>query len=80
MAEAIRGRNYRIRDLNKFWNDLTAHGLVGTVEQPRCGALNADALEIALSAVHAALDGRLPETVVRIPVQMGPRRPRAVAG
>jgi len=80
MAEAIRGRNYRIRDLTKFWNDLTAHGLVGTVEQPRCGALNGDALETSLSAIRAALDGRLPETVVHIPVQMGPRRPRAVAG
>jgi hypothetical protein len=80
MAEVIRGRKYRIRDLTKFWNDLSARGLVGTVEQPRCGTLNADALETALSAVHAALEGRLPETVVRIRVQAAPRRPRAVAG
>lgn len=80
MAETLRGRKFRIRDLTKFWNDLTARGLVGTVEQPRSGVLNADALEIALSAVHAALEGRLPETVVRIRVQAGRRSPRAVAG
>src|SRR3954452_10106836 len=80
MAEAIRGRNYRIRDLTKFWNDLSARGLVGTVEQPRCGTLHADALETAISAVHAALEGRLPETVVRIRVQGGLRAPRPVAG
>src|SRR3954469_14042710 len=31
-AEVVRGRKFRIRDLTKFWNDLTADGLVGTVE------------------------------------------------
>ena len=80
MAEVLRGRKFRIRDLTKFWNDLTADGLVGTVEQPRFGVLNTDALETALSAVEAALNGRLPETVVPIRPQVGPRRPRAVAG
>ena len=80
LAEMIRGRRFRHRDLTKFWNDLAARGLIGTVEQPRCGALNADALETACAAVNAALEGRLPETVVRIRVQAGPRPSRAVAG
>jgi len=80
LAEAIRGKRFRIRDLTRFWNDLAARGLVGTIEEPRCGTLNADALETACSAVHAALEGRLPETVVRIQVQGRRRPPRAVAG
>ena len=80
MAEAVRGRKFRIRDLTKFWNELADGGLVGTVEQPRCGTLDIDALETALSAVEAALDGRLPETVVPLRAPIGARRPRVVAG
>jgi uncharacterized protein len=80
MIEAIRGRPFRIRDLTKFWNDLTARGLVGSVEQPRRGVLNVDALETAVSAVNAALGGRLPETGVRIRVQAAPRGARTAAG
>ena len=80
LAELVRGRPFRIRDLTKFWNDLTARGLVGTVEEPRCGALGAEALDTACSAVHAALEGRLPETVVRIRVKVGRRAPQPAAG
>ncbi len=79
-AEAIRGKPFRIRDLTKFWTDLTSRGLVGTVEEPRCGTLTADALEIARTAVFDALEGRLPEKVVHIRLPVGPRAPRAVAG
>jgi mitochondrial fission protein ELM1 len=79
LAETVRGKRFRIRDLTKFWSDLAARGLIGTVEEPRCGTLNANALEIACSAVNAALEGRLAETVVRIRVQGGLRAPRAVA-
>jgi len=80
IAETVRGRKFRIRDLTKFWTGLTARGLVGTVEEPRCGVLNADALETAVSAVNAALEGRLPETVVRIRVEGRPRGARTAAG
>jgi hypothetical protein len=37
-------------------------------------------LETACSAVNAALEGRLPETVVRIRVQGGLRASRPLAG
>jgi mitochondrial fission protein ELM1 len=80
LAEAIRGKKFRIRDLTRFWNDLGNRDLVGTVEKPRCGTLNAGALETALAAVNAAVQGKLPEAVVRIRVQAGPRASRAVAG
>ncbi|MEA3059151.1 MAG: uncharacterized protein QOE50_563 [Sphingomonadales bacterium] len=80
LAEVVRGTPFRIRDLTKFWNDLTARGLVGTVEEPRCGVLGAEALETACSAVRATLEGRLPETVVRIRVKVGPRAPQPAAG
>src|SRR5206468_11722230 len=43
MAEAVRGRKFRLRDLTRFWNGLSARGLVGTVEDPRCGTLESDA-------------------------------------
>jgi uncharacterized protein len=79
-AEAVRGREFRIRDLTKFWDELTDRGLVGTVEEPRCGTLNTDALETALAAVRAALDGGLPGTVVPIRVPTGLRRPRTATG
>jgi hypothetical protein len=79
-AGEVRGRPIRIRDLTRFWSDLHARGLIGTVEQPSCGTLGSDALETACAAVNAALEGRLPETVVRIPVRSGPRTPRAATG
>ncbi|MEA3081638.1 MAG: uncharacterized protein QOD54_1306 [Sphingomonadales bacterium] len=79
-AEELRGRRFRIRDLTRFWDDLRARGLIGTVEEPRCGTLEAEALETACAAVNAALDGRLPETVVRIRVRAGRRAPRAATG
>jgi hypothetical protein len=79
-AEELRGRRFRIRDLTRFWSDLGARGLVGTVEQPSFGTLDSDPLETACAAVNAALEGRLPETVVRIRVRAGPRATRAATG
>jgi mitochondrial fission protein ELM1 len=79
-VEEIRGRRFRIRDLTRFWNELGARGLLGTVEQPRCGVLEADALETACAAVDAALEGKLPETVVRIRVRGGRPAARAATG
>jgi len=79
-VEAIRGKAFRIRDLSKFWNDLGVRGLIGSVEEPHRGTLDAEALETACDAVNAALEGKLPETVVRIRVRAGRRTPRAVTG
>ena len=78
-AEAIRGRSFQIRDLTRFWDDLAARGLIGTVEEPRCGVLAAEALDTARSAVLAALDQRLAETVVHIGIPRGRRASRAIA-
>lgn len=75
IVEAIRGRPFRIRDLAKFWNDLRARKLVGSVEEPRRGNLDADPLETALGAVRAAMDGRLPGTVVRVKIPPARRAP-----
>jgi len=80
MVEVVRGKAFRIRDLSKFWNDLSGRGLIGSVEEPRCGTLDADALATACDAVNAALEGKLPETVVRIRVQGARRPPRAAIG
>src|SRR3954452_24662653 len=33
-AEELRGRRFRIRDLDRFWGDLRVRGLIGTVDQP----------------------------------------------
>jgi uncharacterized protein len=79
-VEDLRGERFRIRDLTRFWDDLRGRGLVGTVELPRCGTLDGDALETACAAVNAALEGRLPETVVRIRVRGGRRAARAATG
>ena len=80
MVEVVRGKAFRIRDLSKFWNDLSGRGLIGSVEEPRCGTLDAVALATACDAVNAALEGKLPETVVRIRVQGARRPPRAAIG
>jgi mitochondrial fission protein ELM1 len=80
ILEQMRGRPFRIRNLTKFWDDLRTRGLVGTVDEPRCGTLDADALETSVAAVHAALEGRLPGTVVRVRVPPRRRAPQPAAG
>ena len=80
MVEGVRGKAFRIRDLSKFWNELSSRGLIGSVEEPRCGVLEADALATACDAVNAALEGNLPKTVVHIRVKAGRRSPRAATG
>lgn len=57
-AGDVRGRPFRMRDLNKFWDDLRARGLVGTVEDPRHGTLDASPVETAVAAVRAVLDSQ----------------------
>lgn len=61
LVGAIRRKPLRLRDLRKFWDDLRARGLVGTIEQPRCGTLDMSPMDIAVSAVQAVMEGRLPE-------------------
>src|SRR6185369_13711382 len=80
LVEKLRGKKFRIRDLSKFWDELRTRGLVGTVDAPQCGTLSAGALETSCAAVRAAMEGRLPETVVRIRVSGGRRATRAATG
>ena len=58
-----------MRDLNKFWRDLRARGLVGTLERPQSNALDIAPIEAAVTAIRAALEDRLPERSVpaRVP-------------
>lgn len=49
----IRGRPYRLRDLNKFWNDLKARNLVGTIERPLSDNLGISPIDTAVEAVRA---------------------------
>jgi mitochondrial fission protein ELM1 len=69
MAGAIRGSPVRVRDLDKFWDDLRARGLVGTVDDPRSGTLNFSPIDLAIAAIRAVIDDRSPEPVkpVRVP-------------
>lgn len=57
----VRGRPFRMRELDRFWSDLDARGLVGTVENPRRGELDVFPAQTAIEAVHATLDGRSPD-------------------
>jgi mitochondrial fission protein ELM1 len=52
----LRGRPFRVRNLEKFWNDLRIRGLVGTVECPRAGRLDISPIKVAVDAVQAVLD------------------------
>jgi mitochondrial fission protein ELM1 len=60
-AGKVRGRPLRMRDLEKFWDDLRARGLVGTIDQPWSGVLDVSPMEIAVAAVHATLEGKVPQ-------------------
>ncbi len=55
---AIRGRAVRIRELDKFWDELRELGLVGTVDEPRCGKLDDRPIDTALTAIRAILEVR----------------------
>ncbi|HEV2595353.1 MAG TPA: ELM1/GtrOC1 family putative glycosyltransferase [Sphingomicrobium sp.] len=63
-AGKVRGRRFRMRDLEKFWDDLRARGLVGTIDAPRSGTLDISPMEIAVAAVNATLEGKIPEAHV----------------
>ncbi|HZU52133.1 MAG TPA: ELM1/GtrOC1 family putative glycosyltransferase, partial [Sphingomicrobium sp.] len=79
-AGKVRGRPFRMRDLEKFWNDLRARGLVGTIEHPRFGTLDVSPREIAVAAVRATLEGRSPKRRVKPrgkTIAAGPSAPAA---
>jgi hypothetical protein len=52
----VQRRQIRMRDLNKFWNDLRARGLVGTLENPRAASLDVSPIDTAVAAVHALIE------------------------
>ena len=52
---SVPGRPFRIRDLARFWSDLRMRGLVGTIEHPRSGSLDAAPIDVAVAAVRAVL-------------------------
>lgn len=59
----IRGRPIRMRRLDTFWNDLRARGLVGTIEEPRCGVLDFSPMDAAVARVRALLGEAGPKLV-----------------
>ncbi|HEX8937122.1 MAG TPA: ELM1/GtrOC1 family putative glycosyltransferase [Sphingomicrobium sp.] len=52
----LRGKPFRMRDLNKFWNDLHSRGLVGSVDSPRCGSLEFSPIDTAVTAVRSVIN------------------------
>ena len=70
-AGDLRGQPFRMRELDKFWADLRARELVGTIDEPRCGTLEVPPLSTAVAAVH-----RLAQTT--IPVRIAAERPSVV--
>jgi mitochondrial fission protein ELM1 len=54
-AGNLRGQQFRMRDLEKFWTDLRSRGLVGTVDQPQCGVLADTPVDTAAAAIRAVL-------------------------
>jgi mitochondrial fission protein ELM1 len=54
-AGMIRGKPFRMRDLDKFWCDLRSRGLVGTLENPLGGSLEVAPIETATAAVRSVL-------------------------
>lgn len=78
-AGEIRGQPFRMRELDKFWTDLRTRGLVGTVDEPRCGTLELSPLRTAVDAVQALAQSSMP---VRIPAEWAspvPAKPEPIA-
>ena len=72
LLAVIRRKPLRVRDLQKFWDDLRARELVGTIEQPRSGSLEVSPMETAVAAIHAVLEGRLPAPIPTSRLVTGP--------
>lgn len=80
LAGKIRGKPYRMRDLDKFWSDLKARGLVGTIDNPVCGSLDISPIDTAVAAVRA-VSGDVATTPVRVtaPRPIATTKPKRVA-
>lgn len=79
IAGEVRGRPFRMRRLDQFWNDLRACGLVGTLEAPRCGRLDSCPMDTAVAAVRALLGDAVPVQVAA-PQRSAPKPvPKAAA-
>jgi uncharacterized protein len=74
----LRGQPFRMRDLRKFWSDLESRGLVGTIENPCCAALDVSPVDIAVTAVRAALE-RGSEMIPAPPRPIVPSQPEPEA-
>lgn len=74
----VRGRPFRMRELGKFWDDLSTRGLVGSIEQPRSGILEVDPMETALAAVRATLEDRLPQPAIAVQAELPMAEPVAL--
>ena len=57
-AGKLRGHPFRMRNLDRFWNDLRMRGLVGTIEAPRSGSFSTSPVETAVDAVFSIIGGR----------------------
>lgn len=79
VAGEIRGRPFRMRRLDQFWNDLRARGLVGTLEEPRYGRLGSCPMDTAVASVRALLGDAAPVQIAG-PRSSGPKSaPKAAA-
>ena len=79
VAGEVRGRPFRMRRLDQFWDDLRARGLVGTLQEPRWGRLDSCPMDTAVAAVRALLSDAVPIQVAA-PQRSAPRPvPKAAA-
>lgn len=79
-AGKVRGQAFRMRDLDKFWNDLRIRGLVGTIEAPRSGSFSNSPVDTAVDAVFSILGGRhIPPSRVQGTRASSATAPEAVA-
>jgi mitochondrial fission protein ELM1 len=70
-------RAFRIRELDKFWAELRALGLVGTVDEPRCGKLDDRPIDTAVTAISAMLEGRPAGVPANVPARRTSRAAHA---
>lgn len=77
-AARIRGRPFRLRDLDKFWADLHVRGLVGTVDEPKSGQLGFSPMNVAVEAVLALAHASMP-VLTPEPSGAAPPRQKSVA-
>lgn len=50
------GLRVPVRDIRQFWDDIRGQGLVGTLDEPKCGPVTTDSLSEAKTAVLGLLE------------------------